>query len=42
MRAGAQYAPTDNWSLRAEYLYVDLQDSRGSFTTTANSLERCC
>jgi outer membrane immunogenic protein len=29
--AGAQYALTDNWSLRAEYLYVDLQDSRGSF-----------
>lgn len=29
--AGAQYALTDNWSLRAEYLYVDLQDSQGSF-----------
>ncbi|WP_395449907.1 outer membrane protein [Aminobacter sp. UC22_36] len=31
--AGAQYALTDNWSLRAEYLYVDLQDSQGSFET---------
>ncbi|MCX8572977.1 outer membrane protein [Aminobacter sp. MET-1] len=29
--AGAQYALTDNWSLRAEYLYVDLEDSRGAF-----------
>ncbi|QOF72379.1 porin family protein [Aminobacter sp. SR38] len=29
--AGAQYALSDNWSLRAEYLYVDLQDNRGSF-----------
>lgn len=29
--AGAQYALADNWSLRAEYLYVDLQDRQGSF-----------
>jgi outer membrane immunogenic protein len=29
--AGAEYALTDQWSLRAEYLYVDLEDSRGSF-----------
>lgn len=30
--AGAQYALTDNWSLRAEYLYVDLKDSQGAFS----------
>jgi outer membrane immunogenic protein len=29
--AGAEYALTDQWSLRAEYLYVDLEDSQGSF-----------
>jgi outer membrane immunogenic protein len=28
--AGAEYALTDRWSLRAEYLYVDLEDSRGT------------
>ncbi|AMS43167.1 MULTISPECIES: outer membrane protein [Aminobacter] len=28
--AGAQYALTDNWSVRAEYLFVDLNDSQGS------------
>lgn len=35
--AGAQYALTDNWSLRAEYLYVDLEDSQGSFETGGDS-----
>jgi outer membrane immunogenic protein len=29
--AGVEYALTDQWSLRAEYLYVDLEDSQGSF-----------
>ena len=29
--AGAEYALTDNWTLRGEYLYVDLEDLQGSF-----------
>jgi len=29
--AGAEYAVTDNWTLRGEYLYVDLEDRQGSF-----------
>lgn len=29
--AGAEYALTDNWTLRGEYLFVDLEDTRGSF-----------
>lgn len=29
--AGAEFAVTDNWTLRGEYLFVDLKDTRGSF-----------
>ena len=29
--AGAEFAVTDNWTLRGEYLFVDLEDTRGSF-----------
>jgi outer membrane immunogenic protein len=29
--AGAEYALTDNWTLRGEYLFVDLEDKQGSF-----------
>jgi outer membrane immunogenic protein len=31
--AGAEYALDENWILRAEYLYVDLEDSQGTLRT---------
>lgn len=38
--AGAEYALTENWILRAEYLYVDLEDSRGTLTNSFGDMFR--
>lgn len=38
--AGIEYAVTDAWSLRTEYLFVDLEDNRGSFETAIDGTFR--